>query len=71
MRNQSGRWGVDEEVSENPLRNGTNHSFLVPEATQPGTPGSLPSERMQKNSTGGGKWTYSGLQPKGKTEIPF
>jgi hypothetical protein len=36
-------------VSEKVLRNGANHGFLVPEATQPGTPGALGWKRMQQD----------------------
>jgi hypothetical protein len=56
MRNQSGRWGVDEEVSEKSLRNGANHGFLVPAKAVWRTTGSLALEPMQKKIASGGKW---------------
>jgi predicted transposase YbfD/YdcC len=49
-RNESGRrMGVEGGVSERVLRNGENPGFLVPEAAQPGTPGALGWNRMQKD----------------------
>src|ERR1039457_3872185 len=56
-RNQSGRWGVDEEVSEKSLRNGANDDLGVPAKPLLGTPGSLAFEWMQRRwrveATGG------------------
>ncbi len=57
------------EVSERVLRNGVNDGFLVSEAAQPGTPGALALEQMQKIASGG-NWRYIGSQPRGKMEIP-
>jgi hypothetical protein len=39
---------VEEEVSEKSLRNGANHSFLVPAKALPGAPGVLALEQMQR-----------------------
>jgi hypothetical protein len=55
-RKQSGRQkGVDEEVSEEALRNGANHGFLVPEEALAGTAGSLPLERTQNDREPGNR----------------
>jgi hypothetical protein len=46
----NGREELTGKMSEKVLRNGANHGFLVPEATQPGTPGALGWKWVQKDS---------------------
>jgi hypothetical protein len=45
------------------LRNGANDGSLVLKAAQPGTPGSLALERMQKMPNGR-NWEYIGGSPR-------
>ncbi len=62
--------GVDEEVSEKSLQNGTSHGFWVLAKALPGTPGSLGWKRVQETDPAGATECILVGSRESKMEIP-